>query len=260
MTRTAPATQIARQQVADALACGALSMPKEGLVLVPCGYCGGTGYRPEYRHVENGKCFHCEGRRVHGELVPVERLERRYADRIRRERRAAKKAEEREAEQAKQEAEMERLAAEYKAQNADLFPALDELAEKGNEFAISLVERVNEGRELSERQLEAARTMLQKRADEAANASEVIEGRIVIEGEIVSTRLETNMYGTTRKALVKDERGFKVWGNLPSSIFEAQRGERVRFTATVEASYDDPSFGFFKRPAKAEVLETALAA
>ena len=43
------------------------------------------------------------------------------------------------------------------------------------------------------------------------------------------------------------------WGSVPSSI-DVDKDDVVRFTATVEKSSDDPLFGFFKRPAKAEVL------
>lgn len=33
------------------------------VVLEPCARCGGTGYFPEYRHVQNGICFRCHGAR-----------------------------------------------------------------------------------------------------------------------------------------------------------------------------------------------------
>lgn len=41
--------------------------------------------------------------------------------------------------------------------------------------------------------------------------------------------------------------GSEVW-------FEKAKGRRIQFTATVEASRDDKSFGFFKRPTKGQVL------
>ena len=34
----------------------------------------------------------------------------------------------------------------------------------------------------------------------------------------------------------------------------AQKGDIITFTATVEPSQDDPKFGFFKRPAKGSFL------
>lgn len=94
-----------------------------------------------------------------------------------------------------------------------------------------------------------------ERAEEAAKAAPVPTGRIEITGEIVSTRLQENTYAyggaATLKMLVKDDRGFKVWGTAPTSLTNVKRGARVKFTAMVEPSKDDPKFGFFKRPTKA---------
>lgn len=149
----------------------------------------------------------------------------------------------------------------------------------------------------------------------------VPEGRVEIEGEVISTRVETGAYGTKVKMLVEDDRGFRVWGNAPhdlecfqvprkelvgasevrcmnrvkirgkeeftvsrispdergfwlhaadgsttfvneSSKIEAiwweqrglEKGDRVKFRATVKPSGDDPKFGFFKRPAGAQIV------
>ena len=89
--------------------------------------------------------------------------------------------------------------------------------------------------------------------------ADVLEGRTTIAGEVVSTKMQEGYYGTTYKMLVKDDRGFKVWGTVPASIDEAVYNGRleddatirVEFVATIEASDDDDTFGFFKRPAKA---------
>ena len=35
----------------------------EELDLTPCSNCHGTGYLPQYSHVEGGRCFHCNGER-----------------------------------------------------------------------------------------------------------------------------------------------------------------------------------------------------
>jgi hypothetical protein len=114
--------------------------------------------------------------------------------------------------------------------------------------------------------LVSAQTAMERDLEAAAKAAakvdrkvaQVPEGRVVIEGVIKSGRFQPSAYGETYKILVEagdDENGyFKVWGSLPSSIYEAEVGDTVRFTAAVEASRDDKSFGFFKRPTKAEVL------
>jgi len=66
---------------------------------------------------------------------------------------------------------------------------------------------------------------------------------------------------TTVKALVQDDRGFKVWGTCPAKLadatenhtYDALRGQRVQFSAQLEVG-DDFGFGFFSRPTKAALL------
>ena len=93
-----------------------------------------------------------------------------------------------------------------------------------------------------------------KRAAEAALAADCPEGRVTVEGEIVSMRMQDGYYGSTMKMLVVDKTGYKVWGTVPSNI-TVERGSHVKFTAMVEPSKDDPKFGFFKRPTKAECTD-----
>lgn len=135
---------------------------------------------------------------------------------------------------------------------------------------------VNYG-DLSQRQIDAVRRSIARDAEKAAKAKTdpepscpVVEGRIVVEGTVLTLKWQDGDFGSTLKMLVRDDRGFKVWGTVPTSLTEgsdwdetaagyidrraADRGDRVRFTATVERSRDDEAFGFFKRPVKAEVL------
>lgn len=95
-----------------------------------------------------------------------------------------------------------------------------------------------------------------ERAAEAAKAADCPEGRVWVKGEVISHRFDEGPYGTTEKMLVKDETGYKVWGTVPSSI-TVERGTKVKFSAQVEPSKDDPKFGFFKRPTKAEVTNVS---
>lgn len=90
-------------------------------------------------------------------------------------------------------------------------------------------------------------------AKDAAEATDVIEGRIVITGEVLAVKWQENDFGGRLVMTVKDDRGFKVWGSVPRAI-EPKRGERVEFTGTVTKGDRDPSFGFFKRPSNAMVL------
>lgn len=85
-------------------------------------------------------------------------------------------------------------------------------------------------------------------------------GRVVIEGRVISTRLDDGFrYGTTQLkmlVLVETPEGeFKVWGSAPDALvgqFEL-KGSRVRFTAACEPK--ELGFGFFKRPTKPQLLE-----
>ena len=74
---------------------------------------------------------------------------------------------------------------------------------------------------------------------------DVPAGRMAVTGEVLSV--------LTWKMLVRDDRGFKVWGTIPRAINPA-RGDRVTFTAKLEQSKDDRSFGFFSRPTQAAIV------
>lgn len=97
------------------------------------------------------------------------------------------------------------------------------------------------------------------------------EGRYVITGTIVKVKREEdrfhpNYYGNRApyykyKWTVQDDRGFKVFGTVPSAFEWSDEGEadvylpgkRVQFTGTVTRSDRDASFGFVKIPKKVEV-------
>lgn len=85
-------------------------------------------------------------------------------------------------------------------------------------------------------------------------------GRVEVTGTVISTREEEGHYGWQRKALVEDDRGFRLWGNLPTGIYRAEKGDRVTFVAGLTASRDDEFFGFWKRPTKAAYLDDVEAA
>lgn len=91
-------------------------------------------------------------------------------------------------------------------------------------------------------------------ARKAAEALEpvvpVVEGKQQITGEVLSVKTQYNDFGSRLVMTVKDDRGFKVWGSVPASLPNLERGDRVVFSATVEKSDRDESFGFFKRPTK----------
>lgn len=119
-------------------------------------------------------------------------------------------------------------------------------------------------------------------AERIANTPPIEAGRHTVTGEIVGVRSEEQAFGyrTTRvyKMMVKDAEGRKFWGSMPRSIVDAvfdrwhaetqpeygtfgpdtwlrsAKGSTVTFTATVEVSHDDPTFGFFSRPTRAALV------
>jgi hypothetical protein len=114
--------------------------------------------------------------------------------------------------------------------------------------------------DLSDKQVELvfkiAREQAERLVNQAARAAKMdaapvlAEGRYTIEGRIVSTKTQESMYGTQYKMLVEMENGNRVWGTVPSNIWDVEAGSRVRFDAAVERSQDDEHFGFYKRPTK----------
>lgn len=132
----------------------------------------------------------------------------------------------------------------------------EKLAE-ADSFAAGVLETVQLKGFVSEKQeaiIERGLESIAKRAAEKAAERPVVEGRIEISGKVLTTKWqESEQWGSTLKMLVRDDRGFKVWGSVPSAI-SVERGDEVVFTATVEKSNDDECFGFFKRPSKAKVV------
>ena len=103
----------------------------------------------------------------------------------------------------------------------------------------------------------------------ARKASPVVEGRQTIEGRVLATKLHDSNFGSVLRMTVQAPSGQRYWGSVPSGLDNVQRkdsdewgvrpGDVVRFKGTVAPSDDDPTFGFFKRPSNAEMIEEATA-
>lgn len=143
-------------------------------------------------------------------------------------------------------------------------------------FLGAMCAQLDEWGHLTEKQEAAVRKIMADRKERAekrdaereaerAAAADCPEGRVVLTGVIISTDLRENAFGSTWKMLFKSDDGFKLWGTIPTSLFNwddedwrnrvgggEMPGKRVTFTATVTPSADDEKFGFFKRPTKAE--------
>ena len=131
---------------------------------------------------------------------------------------------------------------------------------------------VDRGRPLSERQVEFALSLANEVVDAAyerlvnpadAPLADVpvpeTTGRVEIVGEVLAVKWQESNYGGSLKMLVEVEHdggAYRLWGSVPSAI-DPETGDRVSFTAKVERSSRDESFGFFKRPTKAELVEVA---
>jgi len=260
-----------------------------------CFLCGGTKYKlnPKGRglrkRVKNGNaevpqphsvepsiycdCPHCEER--------PERSAQRDIEWKMTVTRQSKRNEKRQAEAASKRAAWEQASPE----EANLLAALIDMDEEDG-FALSLHRGVRDFGNLTEKQaaalpgaVERTRNFIERVIDselgrqaEYADAADVPTGTVEITGEVVTIKWQEGKFGNTEKMLVKDERGFKVWGTVPRSLWSdtkqddegnlthlpgVEEGDTVKFTATVERSKDDPKFGFFKRPRAAEFVARA---
>ena len=162
--------------------------------------------------------------------------------------------------------------AAWREENGDILAFLadeDEREKSGGRpvhyFLRDMISAVARYGGLTEGQANATRKFMERAAEFAARDAEraaapepttpLVEGRRIVEGEIVSTKWQDSLYGGALKMLVVEDDLNKVWGTVPRILDDEElKGARVRFQAQVERSRDDEHFGFFKRPTKAEVV------
>lgn len=123
-------------------------------------------------------------------------------------------------------------------------------------------------RDFSEAQIRAAaRAISQSNERKAKTAQDLEEGKIdpcpsgrqLIEGTIILIKEQDSFDGTILKMLVQTEKGWKVWGTIPSAIrYHVEKGMKVSFSANITPSENDPVFGFASRPTKAKILESVI--
>jgi hypothetical protein len=101
------------------------------------------------------------------------------------------------------------------------------------------------------------------KATERPGTPVVAGDRLVVTGKIISLKLKQNNYNPYGPSIPKivvqvddADNFYRVWGTLSASLEDAGAdiGSVVTFTANVDRSDDDESFGFFKRPSKASVV------
>ena len=120
---------------------------------------------------------------------------------------------------------------------------------------------------LSERQMECWVNIVDQEKQRAAkkaamNASGIClkDGKQDFEGEVIGIKEVENNYArsysacaTITKMTVLLDNGCKVWGTMSSGL-NADRGDRVSFSASLKVSDKDNCFGFFNRPTKMMVV------
>jgi len=124
-----------------------------------------------------------------------------------------------------------------------------------NAFVHDVLSKLNQYGNLTERQVAAVITSLQRDIDAVARkAVEAVEvkgpapeGRQTVTGEVLSLKTQEGFYGPQTKMLVKLANNSRVWVTAPSKA-TLSKGDVITFSATFEVSKDDPSFGFGKRP------------
>ena len=131
---------------------------------------------------------------------------------------------------------------------------------------INAVQRAFEGEErrqkwAAEKAERETKWAAEKAALQAAGV-EAPEGRVEVEGEIVSIKWHEATYGYGRSAgsykiTVKADAGWSVWATLPSGLdSEGAKGRRIKFTATLTRSDRDRTFAFGKRPSNATFINS----
>jgi hypothetical protein len=118
----------------------------------------------------------------------------------------------------------------------------------------------------SEKQAEAARRARERgneyeaRKQEKAAAGITVPTGKAIEVLAIVTSVKYRDDWDRWVMTVEGNEGWRMWGTLPAALAtdnpsDAQ-GKAVSFVADVEASSDDPAFGFIRRPRKATFKET----
>lgn len=155
-------------------------------------------------------------------------------------------------------------------------------------FVNDVADKLRVNGELSERQIEAfgqavARDLERAERNESREAERqakvdagvrVPTGKVTVVGTVVWEGFREDSYSgnMVHKMVVAADEGWKVWVTVPTSLHgtgsmvwdEASQshkyeggvkvGDKVSFVATVTEKEGDPTFGFAKRPSKAQVI------
>lgn len=220
-----------------------------------CDTCGQMGlrYRHYYRHDPTGDVI------VLGDQC-VRRLDFDSNEAF-----AAKKRVE--LEQAK--ASAKAVADKWRAENPEFAAELATYADDHHILG-DMQRKLNQYGSLSDKQVAFAQRLIEETRERLENPpepepdpepipAELYGNRVELTGVVLGTKTTESQWGNQFKMLFLDDRGFKLWGSVPS-LGGPVKGARVSFVARVEASDDDPCFGFYSRPTKAQFIDEEEAA
>ena len=216
-----------------------------------CQYCG-TGILYQFWLLSSdGKKFYvgsdCIEKSGDSGLMYHAKKER---SKISREQRLARQQAQYEARQAERRSQAETRLAQYFADHASS-AHIFEWAKNSSGIPLDMYNNLAKWGSMSDKQLD----FLTRLYEESLVAKVPCPtGKVTIEGVILSFKSSYSQYGTITKMLVESDQGYRVYGTLPKSIDDVEKGNKVRFVATVEKSPTDDNFGFFNRPTQATIL------
>lgn len=213
---------------------------------VTCGRCDGQGYLREYSNVYAGICFDCKGKANFGTVSRAE------AEKIVNRRKKAREASaaKREAARLARVSKIEKLAAQWRQDNAELVAALANY-QGSNKYLIEYRDSLEcDTFYLGDSQSDFA----QEKLAEEQDLVEVEAGRREITGTLLATKRVESRFGVTYKMMLQCD-GYRLFGTIPAALSDIEIGDVVSMTTTVEPQ--DKGFAYFSRPAKAKAAIAA---
>ena len=213
---------------------------------VTCNRCNGQGYLRQYSNVYAGVCFGCKGKGTFGTVSRAE------AEKVVNRRKKAREASaaKREAARLDRVAKIEKIAAQWRQDNAELVSALANY-QGSNKYLIEYRDSLEcDTFYLGDSQSDFA----QEKLAEEQDLVEVEAGRREITGTLLATKRVESRFGVTYKMMLQCD-GYRLFGTIPAALSDIEIGDVVSMTATVEPQ--DQGFAYFSRPAKAKAAIAA---
>jgi hypothetical protein len=179
-------------------------------------------------------------------------LVKREKNRMAKEKRDATKASKRAIREAEWKRQKESKLQDWISKNAILQPILA-WAENSSGVSKNISLSLQNWGSLTESQVELL-TKLYNEAQNPAPKCDCPVGKVTIEGKVTRFKWADTQFGEVRKMFVESPLGYKVYGTVPGNLNNVSEGDTVRFNATVTASGDDASFGFYSRPSQAQIV------